>query len=399
MVVLVVLLILLALLGHGFVCVWLLNVTHSFALSRWLSHLLTQTALGGMVLVPLGLAWLLAGRWAAVLAGDWRALPIPLAGYGVLCWIAGTVALARWFRRQTRRPPQVIRSHTITRLDMAARNGDGAEPVIDPGEHHMLCRLPGKQTLQLDIAERGLEIARLPAALEGLTISHLSDLHFTGRIGKDYFEEVVRLSNVFEPDLVAITGDLIDVSQCIDWIPDTLGKLRARYGCYFILGNHDLRIDYLRLRRTLGDCGLIDLGGRWISVPMRGEPVVLGGNELPWIKPAADLERAPASSAAGGPLRIVLAHSPDQFRWARQRDVDLLLAGHTHGGQVRLPLIGAIVAPSRTGVRFASGTFHAGPTVMNVSRGVSGKFPLRMNCPPEMIKLTLHVGRQSCDGC
>jgi predicted MPP superfamily phosphohydrolase len=88
----------------------------------------------------------------------------------------------------------------------------------------------------------------------------------------------------------------------------------------------------------------------------------------------------------------LLAHSPDQLSWARRGDGDLMLAGHTHGGQIRLPLIGPVFSPTRDGVQFAAGLFHAPPTILNVSRGLSAELPLRMNCAPEIIHLTLHCG-------
>jgi predicted MPP superfamily phosphohydrolase len=258
-------------------------------------------------------------------------------------------------------------------------------------DHHFLAHLPGNEVLDLDVVQRALEIERLTAPLDGLRIAHLSDLHYSGRIGKAYFREVVRLCNEFAPEIVAITGDLIDKNDCIDWIPETLGRLESRFGVYFVLGNHDLWIDYERLRRTLADCGLTDVGGRWLETRVRGEPVIFAGNELPWFSPSADLATAPQQTALGRPLRVALCHSPDQLSWSRAGDVDLMLAGHTHGGQVRFPLIGAIVAPSWWGVKHACGTFHAPPTVMHVSRGISAKTPLRMNCPPELGCLVLHA--------
>ena len=93
----------------------------------------------------------------------------------------------------------------------------------------------------------------------------------------------------------------------------------------------------------------------------------------------------------GGPLRIALAHSPDQLAWAQAGQFDLMLAGHTHGGQIRLPWIGPIFTPSRMGVLHSSGLFNAPPTVLHVTRGVSGLLPLRLNCPPEMAHLRLHA--------
>ena len=89
---------------------------------------------------------------------------------------------------------------------------------------------------------------------------------------------------------------------------------------------------------------------------------------------------------------MLLSHSPDQVYWAQQNHFDFVLAGHTHGGQVRFPWIGPIVAPSKYGVRYSAGEFQEGNTVMQVSRGISGLQPLRINCPPELTKIVLRCG-------
>ena len=91
-------------------------------------------------------------------------------------------------------------------------------------------------------------------------------------------------------------------------------------------------------------------------------------------------------------MRILLSHTPDQIEWAQNADVDLMLAGHTHGGQIRLPIVGVSFCPSRFGSRYASGTFYREPTVMHVSRGLAGTRPIRINCPPELTKLVLRPG-------
>ena len=96
-----------------------------------------------------------------------------------------------------------------------------------------------------------------------------------------------------------------------------------------------------------------------------------------------------ASRDPGPPFRLLLAHTPDLFPWAQQLDFDLMLAGHNHGGQIRLPWIGPLISPSRYGTRYASGLFQEGPTVMHVSRGVGGEHLLRWNCPPELALLVL----------
>ena len=125
-----------------------------------------------------------------------------------------------------------------------------------------------------------------------------------------------------------------------------------------------------------------------MRIEIHGQPVALAGNELPWFAPAADFGDCP-DPADGRPLRIVLAHSSRPARLGPRQDVDLLLAGHTHGGQICLPLIGPLLSPCHTGVKYASGLFHIPPTIMQVTRGVSALTPVRYFCPPEMVHLVL----------
>src|SRR5262249_32468011 len=97
----------------------------------------------------------------------------------------------------------------------------------------------------------------------------------------------------------------------------------------------------------------------------------------------------PKDDCALGPLRVLLAHTPDRYAWARARGFDLMLAGHTHGGQICFPVIGPTVCPSLYGTKYASGFFHERPTLLHVNRGTASLFPLRINCPPELSKLVL----------
>jgi hypothetical protein len=188
---------------------------------------------------------------------------------------------------------------------------------------------------------------------------------------------------------------LIDEIDYLAWMPSTLAKLSAPLGVYFLLGNHDLFTGHApRIRQELIQAGLIDVGGRWSRLEIHGAEVIVAGNELPWFGPAADMEACPLRRD-GNQLRILLSHSPDQFNWARRRDFDLMLAGHTHGGQIRPPVLGPIVCPSWYGVKYASGTFYARPTVMHVSRGISSEKPLRFNCRPELGRIVLQTRPKS----
>jgi hypothetical protein len=382
-----VLLVLIALLGHAAIWLGLLNRIHGTAMPRRLIDALT---LGCFLMLPLvpGLFswWFLRTELAIVDRGDWSANPWPLV-YLAACWLTAVAATGLWVVRRLAPAPSLVRWHRRRSLKLA-------RPVptetADDHVHHFLVHLPGNETLQLDLWEHALELPRLAPELEGLSVVHLSDLHFTGRVGKHYFRDVVDRCNELEPDLVALTGDLVDTTPCIDWVPELLGSLEARYGSYVVLGNHDLEVDVRALRRALGEAGLVDLGGSWKEVSVGGSSVVLAGNELPWLPPAADMQSAPPPSSRGGPLRIALSHSPDQLPWAQAHGFDLLLAGHTHGGQIRLPVVGAVLTPSLSGVKYACGLFSAPPTIMHVSRGISGLYPVRMNCPPEMSYLVLH---------
>ena len=385
-----VLLVLLTLVGH--VCIWvaLVNRVHATAMHYRMCKLILLSGAVCTLLIPAWYIWRypphampFANREAWT--DPWRFDVL----YGVACWTMAAIGILDWFRRHVLgRSPEVLRSHRSRVLKVPQYRQNRAPEDHD---HHFLARLPRNEILHLDIAERGLIVHRLAAQLDRLSIVHISDLHFTGRVGKAYFQEVARICNEFDPDLVAITGDLVDNPRHIEWIPDTFGALRAQYGVYFVLGNHDLRCDLSRLRRTMVDCGLEYLGGRWLEIEVRGQRIILAGNELPWISPPADLSQVPARQADGEQLRIALSHSPDQIEWAQSNDVDLLLAGHLHGGQIRVPIIGPILSPSRHGVEYSSGVFLAPPTVMHVSRGISGEVPIRMNCPPEVTKLVLHV--------
>jgi predicted MPP superfamily phosphohydrolase len=231
-------------------------------------------------------------------------------------------------------------------------------------------------------------------------------------------------TNKLEPDLVLITGDILEKEKCLPWLAPTLGRLQARCGKYFILGNHEKRLpDAAPLRRALADCGLVDLGSRCELASIRGVSVLLAGNELPWFGTAPDCKGSgfgvqgsgaciarnsvlsteysvpiaergldaanPKSEIRNPQFRILLSHSPDQLPWARRRKFDLVLAGHNHGGQIRLPFFGALIVPSHFGWRYAGGVYSEPPTLLHVSRGLAGIHPIRLNCPPDIALLIL----------
>ncbi len=373
---------LLALLGHAFLWIGLTNWLHSQGMPRRVISVLTAYFFACTVTIPVLVAWEYLSNGALS--------PAP-AVYVVVCWGVLAATLVRLtYLRAFHSLPAVVRSRSsrAAAIDLAAAAADASEL-----SHHFLARLPQNEILQLAVSQYELDVPRLAPALDGLKVAHLSDLHFTGRIGKAYFREAVRVCNELQPDLICITGDIIDSPKCLDWMADTLGQLAARHGVYYILGNHDRRVDFGQLRRTLDELGLVDVGARWLPVEVRGTQVLVGGNERPWLgPPSLDGQIRPHATNDNEPLRILLAHSPDQLPWARAHQADLMLAGHTHGGQICIPPLGAIFSPTAGGVKYISGIFHVPPTILHVTRGISGDVPVRWNCPPEIAELRLRAG-------
>ena len=374
-----------ALIGHVTVCVWVYNRLHASGLpSRLVQRMEKWVALFTAVTSCLFVLWIAyqGPTWFNLQS---RGLAQWISLWTVICWLTLSIVGVAWAARQwLHRVPARLLSNDTERLDL--RTALGHRAIGDPSTARMAA-LPGNQVLDVRAHHKILLPRHLPRALDGLRIAQVTDLHMMGHFTLEFYQAAIDHVNAWNPDLIMITGDLVDHPDCIAWIPETLGRLRGPLGRFAILGNHDQRLpDVPKLRRALTDCGIEDLGGRCVVRAIRDVPVLLAGNECPWFGPAPQItwdgrERPPFS--------ILMSHSPDQFPWARQQGFDLMLAGHTHGGQIRFPAIGPLICPSRFGVWYASGLFERTPTLMHVSRGLSGVHPLRFHCPPELTLLEL----------
>jgi len=377
---------LLAILGHGYFWIDGVNRLHAWSGPRVLIDVPTYAAVLAFLALPIFVVW------------DWWHLGVGWTGYvwsqpGFLprylqfCvyWGVAKLVLNQIHQRKIDHPQTLLSSRQENSNLVPSENPLPVSGIAT----QVLARLPGNQCLQLTVSFKQLAIPRLHPKHEGLKIAHLSDLHMTGRIEQRWYEAVVEQANQLEPDVIAITGDILEKESCWPWLPETLGRLRAKQGVYFILGNHDFFIDANRTCQILCDAGLVYVGGSRIETQWNGAAVSITGNERPWGADELEEQKAPARDANQRPLKLVLAHSPDQFAWSCRQDADLVLAGHTHGGQIRFPLLGAVACPSVHGTRYACGTFRSGKTVMHVSRGISGERPIRWNCPPEIALLEL----------
>jgi predicted MPP superfamily phosphohydrolase len=363
----------------------------SASLNRWYGHALPRRfllAIRGLhgVLVLAGLAafaWIWPFQGIRFELNDstpgWQTA---LVGYMVSCSAVGLIwvpllSFERWLRG---RPAVLCSNHTHT-VDVAKELG---YLPVGRGKHHRVARWPGNQVFRVDLAERTLVLPRLPAAWDGLTILHVSDLHFCGTPDRAFYQYVMDGCREWDPDLVALTGDIVDGDEYHRWIVPVLGRLHWRTAAFAVLGNHDTWHDPQRIRRRLGRAGLRVLDNAWELIEVRGQQLVVIGHEGPWFRPGPDLTDCPTE-----PFRLCLSHTPDNLPWAKRHQIDLMLAGHNHGGQIRFPFIGSVLVPSRYGRRYDCGTFHEPPTVLHVSRGLGGKQPLRYNCRPEVTKIVL----------
>ena len=231
----------------------------------------------------------------------------------------------------------------------------------------------------------------LPEDLIGLRIAHLSDVHLTGQLSTAFYRLAIDWVSGQAPDLIVLSGDIVDYQKALTQIRPVFDGLCAPLGMVFILGNHDKRLtNPTDVCSELCTMGWTDLGQTEGLARKGGTSIHLVGNELPWFRRHAPGNATqPMDESIDNAWKLGVSHSPDQFAWGIANRCKLLLCGHTHGGQIRLPILGPIIAPSRYGTRYASGVFFSDSTVMHVSRGISGVHPYRWGCIPEVSILEL----------
>jgi len=271
----------------------------------------------------------------------------------------------------------------LTRRAWLRLVGLGAAPALLGGYSVLVERyLIGINTYRIPVP-------RLPPAFEGLRIVHLTDLHLDALTPLSWLEQLLARATRLQGDLIALTGDYVHARSTaapVDQIWPSIARLRAPLGVFNVLGNHD---HWANARRSLE---WLEASGQ--SVRHRARPIERGGDRL-WIAGAGDLwEDASGidgalADAPESDCRIVLAHNPDTADLPREARVDLMISGHTHGGQVRLPGGHAPVLPVRN-KRYSSGLVEGGKTRIFISRGIGWAIlPIRLNCRPEIAVLEL----------
>lgn len=240
---------------------------------------------------------------------------------------------------------------------------------------------------------------RLPLAFEGYKIAQISDLH-NAEFGQDD-SELIHILEKENPDIIVITGDLVDSNHT-----DPDAAMRFVQGavkiapCYFVTGNHEAWLGslYEELEKQLLGAGVTVLHDDVISLSKDGESIQLIGLDDPDFRgeSSSDQEDLLEETLRGMNLnpgfKLLLSHRPELFPAYAASGIDLVLSGHAHGGQFRIPILGGIIAPNQ-GLfpKYDAGEYQESGTTMIVSRGIGNSvIPVRINNRPEVVIVELH---------
>lgn len=242
----------------------------------------------------------------------------------------------------------------------------------------------------------------LPEAFDGFRIAQVSDLH-DAEIGKDN-ERLIAMLKDSKPDMIALTGDIIDSRRTdIDAALDFVNEAVKIAPCYYVTGNHEANIEeYEELKEGLIAAGVTVLENERVELELNGEAITVVGIHDPLFDPEgrSSSRKVITRKFLEGLIRVddgftlLLAHRPEVFDVYVESDVDLVLSGHVHGGQFRLPFVGGIYVPNQGFFpEYDAGLFTEDNTNMIISRGIGNStIPFRVNNRPEIVLVELSLG-------
>lgn len=244
----------------------------------------------------------------------------------------------------------------------------------------------------LTLSNITVPIHNLPEAFEGYRIAQISDIHFDTWMNQERLSRVIQLVNQQAPDLITITGDYVTHGNVEEWInelAEPLSQLTASDGVLTVLGNHDHWTNPFFIREMLKSANINELKNDSIVIERDGGKLAIGGVDDVWER-KADLDQVLRSLPEAEIPAILLAHEPDFADLSAESGrFALQLSGHSHGGQVRFPLIGAPILP-RLGRKYPIGQYQVRDMIQYTNRGVGMVRPtFRFGCPPEVAVFTL----------
>ena len=259
----------------------------------------------------------------------------------------------------------------------------------------------------IEVTTVEIRVQELAGSLDGVTIAQLGDFHLGEHVSRDQVRRAVEMTNALAPDLIVLMGDFVTGSASYSApCAEELARLEAPYGVYAVLGNHDNWTDADKVSANVEAAGMvvlrdearaIDIGERrlWLlGIEDTGYTAGFFGGFFGDFRAVWEKKRQRLAEMLEGvpddEPRLLLVHNPDFTEMLPEGRIDLALCGHTHGGQVRLPLLGAPVVPSFFGDKYAHGLVQGPSTLVYVNRGI-GLIPpaVRFNCRPEVTLLRL----------
>jgi uncharacterized protein len=238
----------------------------------------------------------------------------------------------------------------------------------------------------LTIEEVTIYLKRLPKELDGFRLVHLSDIHHSPFTSLEHITRAVEIANRLEPDMFVLTGDYVShETEYIAPMADAMGKLVSEFGTFACLGNHDHWTDPELVADLLRGEGITVLNNEGFRFKARGASVWLAGvDDL--MAGKTDL-RAALNGSDESEMKLLLAHNPAIVRRAARYNVDLMLSGHTHGGQVKIRDEEKRILPRR---KLSSGLHYRKDTQIYITRGIGTVVvPIRYQCPPEISLIEL----------
>ena len=241
-------------------------------------------------------------------------------------------------------------------------------------------------TRKIEIPVRGLA-----PQLDGYTIAQLSDLHIGAFTPLWWAKRWVRAANAANADVVVVTGDMVTSGVAFhEDIAELVGDLRAKHGTYVIMGNHDYFGEGEPLVTLLRERGAHVLRNEGVVLQRDGGRIFLAGMDDTWTK-RANLEASLAARPQGVPT-VLLAHDPDRFPHAVKRHVEVVLSGHTHGGQIAMPFLGRFINASKLAHRYHIGLYEEGDSTLYVHPGLGTTGPpMRLGVAPVIALVTLRA--------